>query len=52
MSTLISTSNHMFIREIRDKFTESTCDFSPNFTNKHVVPGKSHVTSSQRAQKN
>ena len=25
--------------------------FSPNFTNKHVIPGQSHVTSSQRAHK-
>ena len=51
--TKITTSNHMFIREIWDKFTEFTFlkflnlkilkngrgEFSPNFTNKHVIPG-------------
>ena len=41
---MISTSNHMFKREIWDKFTEFTeknerGKFSPNFTNKHVIPG-------------
>ena len=48
----------------RFKFTESSFHsgdfkisknergkFSPNFTNKHVIPGQSHVTSSQRAHK-
>ena len=51
--TKITTSNHMFIREIWDKFTEFTFlkflnlkisknergEFSPNFTNKHVISG-------------
>ena len=48
----VSTSNHMFTREIWDKFTEFTfLKFSPNFTNKHVIPGLSHMTSSQKAHK-
>ena len=68
----ISTSNHMFKREIWDKFTEFTFlkflnlpsktreiskfqnmrgKFSQNFTDKHVIPGQSHVTSPQRAHK-
>ena len=40
-----SISNHMFKREIWDKFTELKISknkrgkFSPNFTNKHVIPG-------------
>ena len=39
------TSNHMFKREIWDKFTEFKISknkrgkFSPNFMNKHVIPG-------------
>ena len=47
----------MFKREIWDKFTEFKISknkrgkFSPNFMNKHVIPGQSHVTSSQRAHK-
>ena len=46
----ISTSNHMFKREIWGKFTEfhlgdfkisknKRGKFSQNFTNKHVIPG-------------
>ena len=46
----ISTSNHMFKREIWGKFTEfhlgdfkisknKLGKFSQNFTNKHVIPG-------------
>ena len=55
----ISTSNHLFRREIWDKFTEFTFfkfsilstfqdfnisknergNFSPNFPNKHMIPG-------------
>ena len=48
---IICTSNHMFKREIWDKFNNFTFlkfqkisknelgKFSPNFTNKHVIPG-------------
>ena len=36
----ICTSNHMFKRENWDKFRKmNEVKFSPNFTNKHVIPG-------------
>ena len=42
----------MLKREIWDEFQNiNEVKFSQNFTSKHVIPGKSHVTSSQRAHK-
>ena len=38
-------------RERFQNFKNERGQFSPNFTNKHVIPGKSHVTTSQRAHK-
>ena len=37
---IFCTSNHMFERQIWDKFQKiNEINFPPNFTNKHVIPG-------------
>ena len=35
----IGTNNHMFKREIDINFKNERGKFSPNFTNKHEIPG-------------
>ena len=45
-------TNHMFKREIDINFKNERGKFSLNFTNKHEIPGLSHLlTSSQRTHK-
>ena len=51
IKNVISTSNHMLKREIWDKFQNINEVNFPKISRVNVIPGKSHVTSSQRTHK-